>query len=79
MIPVDVMPEVRRLDEMLGGDLPSGDSVPAGMRPVTDWYSCVHEWVEPIDSPHDREVICRKCSCPGDRNPTTGEVYWPAT
>lgn len=41
--------------------------------------SCAHEWKEPLDSQFDNEVFCTKCKVVGDRDPATGEVYYPAT
>jgi len=54
----------------------------------TEWETCDHEW---ITAPGDRdlgdvpgagpreEVICSKCSCPGERYIETGRVEWPTT
>ena len=52
-------------------------------KPTLSWSNCEHEWQEKIDSQFSSElftdVVCKKCGCPGQRNESTQEVYWPAT
>lgn len=37
-----------------------------------------HIW-KAVESQSGNEVRCVICNCPGDREPMTGNVYWPAT
>lgn len=44
--------------------------------------TCQHEWDEVDDdcaTPGTTTVECRHCSCPGQRDDTLGDVFWPAT
>ncbi len=47
--------------------------------PSALWDDCTHVWEFPIDSMGERDVVCVKCDCPGERDPKTQEVYWPTT
>lgn len=46
------------------------------------WTECEHVWVESqfYDLGGDRTVVvCNRCGVPGERDDSTGEVFWPAT
>jgi hypothetical protein len=41
------------------------------------WSDCEHEWRD-VESQCERDVVCVKCGCPGERE-DDGSVFWPAT
>lgn len=58
------------------------DQAAVGRKPPS-WNECEHDWQErsgDYDLGGNRqEVVCVKCQCPGERDLTDGEVFWPAT
>lgn len=57
------------------------------MSAPAEWYACEHEWVLAGDADLGdvpgmgarEEVVCVKCSCPGERYVESGAVEWPTT
>ena len=44
------------------------------------WEQCPeHNWQEPMDSQCESTVVCTNCGMPGDKDPVTGNVFFPAT
>lgn len=45
-----------------------------------NWYECDHAW-KPVESQCERDVVCTKCGCPGEResDDDNAAVVWPAT